>query len=176
MRFGERGFTLIEVIVAFAVLAVVLVGALTVVGAAGFLDTFPTAFGGGRVAKDYTAASVYLQAFHEHLAGVGSENLDLSGGCAQSFTPADGELYGFASPSSPGFQLDWAELQVQFERWEWNGTQYASTGPDSCDAPAEGDDAMMRVVSTLTWRLKGTARPPLSVERFIPRTPGGTSD
>src|SRR4030067_39285 len=68
---GDRGFSLIEVLVALGIFAVVSVGVLSVLGATaagGFQDASPTALTTGRRAKDLTAAAADLQAMHDYLA------------------------------------------------------------------------------------------------------------
>ncbi len=70
-RRGESGFTLIEVLVALTLVAVISVGAVGIVGgsaAGGLQEGAPTAVAAGRLAKDLTAAGVALQALHDYLA------------------------------------------------------------------------------------------------------------
>src|SRR3989304_6906349 len=67
----DQGFSLIEVLVALGIFAVISVGVLSVLGATavgGFQDASPTALATGRRAKDLTVAGVYLQALHDYLA------------------------------------------------------------------------------------------------------------
>ncbi len=174
MRLRENGFTLIEIVVSLSIFLIIVVGAFSVLSASnvGTLESFPTAFGAGRAAKDITAASVYLQAFQEYAAGAGSAQAGPTptiyqctpSGATWSCTPAlPAGLSGGPQPSSVlPYQLAWTNMQIVVERWNWDtGTlKYSS-------AATATTDSLVRVKSTLTWKA-GNVQRTLTVERFIP--------
>jgi len=166
----QDGFTLLEILVSLVIFAVIVIGALGVLGAAdvgGFLEGFPSAFATARVARDYTAASVYLQAFQEFVSSKGSLNATpgtycLGTGCSPEVA-LPGGLTGYPAPPGQGYQLAWTQLDVLIELWYWDnvGKQFTAT--------ATADETMTRVQTTLTWTTRGFARS-ITVDRFIPNT------
>jgi len=170
MRTAERGLTLIEILIALAIFAIVVVGALGAVGATttGLTDSFSTAFGTGRAAKDYTVASTYLQGFQEFMA----DHVDLStigtleAGSPHTFTPADSDIFGFLLPSARPYQLQWTGMTVEVARWYWD---CGSPGQYSPTAAITNDQVVL-VRATLTWALKNANRT-VVVERFVPYRP-----
>jgi len=170
MRTAERGLTLIEILIALAIFAIIVVGALGAVGAtnAGLTDTFPTAFGTGRAAKDYTVASTYLQGFQEFMADYVDPSTvgTLEAGSPHAFTPADPDVFGFPLPSAQPYQMQWTGMAVEVARWYWN---CGSPGQYSPTAAVTNDQVIL-VRATLTWALKGANRA-VVVERFVPYRP-----
>ncbi len=174
VRRSEQGFTLIEILFALLIFSIVAVGTLGFLGAAstggGFLDAFPTSFAGARFARDYTAASVYLQALQEFVAASCKPT------CAEASSPVSPASYmctppANCSPSLTGapmpsgqptgqtYQLNWQQVNLLVQRWGWNGTAYVSTSP--CTS-----DCLTLVQSTLTWQFKTQTRT-LTVQRFV---------
>lgn len=164
---NQDGFTLVEILVSLAIFATVVIGAVGVLAAdaGGFLSGFPTSFVAARVAKDITAASVYLQAFQEFVASKGSAYATpgtycLGGGCSP-VVALPSKLSGYPTPPSAGYQLDWTRLDVVIQLWYWDplnnrfSTSFNTT------------ETLTRVQSTLTWQEKGVTRT-LTVDRFIP--------
>lgn len=171
---SERGFTLIEILIAFLVFAMVVLGTGLVLGAAtagGFLDIFPTSFSAIRVARDYTTASTYLQSFQEFMANKGSGSATAGKYCydrpesvigcsAPNPLPAD-----YPSPATAGYQLNWDKLEVVIEDWYWNGTaerycpevDYGSGESAVCTAGVSSFGLKL-VQSTLYWEFKGQTR------------------
>lgn len=164
----QRGFTLIEILVSLAIFAMIVIGALGVLGATdqgGFLEGFPTGFLTARIAKDYTSASVFLQAFQEFVASKGTAaatpgSYCLGSGCSPVVAFPSGWT-GYPTPPGTTYQLDWSRLEVLVERWYWDTTtnRFSST--------VTTNETMTRVRSTLTWRMKSVDRS-VTVERFIP--------
>lgn len=156
MRRGERGFTLIEILIALVVFAIVAIGALAALGAttaSGFLGAFPTSFTTVRTAKDYTAAATYLQSLDDFIASRGKNAVapdtycieNVSGECS----PLEKKPAGWDSEyPKPPSQLGWKKLDVVVERWYWNQVTltYTKTGT--------GADYAVMVRSTLTWVFK----------------------
>ncbi len=181
-----RGFTLLEIIISIAIFAIVAVGALGVLGATnagGFLEGFPNAFVTGRVAKDITAAGVYLHAFQEFVAGVGSSTFDPNGstdgtycigsGCAPVVALPSG-LAGYPTPPAQPYELSWTMLNVVITTWYWDPTtnKYdCTTNTSACTSagvlPFVTVEGVVEVKSTLTWQLKGATRT-LTMDRFVP--------
>lgn len=183
---NQGGFTLIEILVAMAIFAVIVIGALGVLGAAdvgGFLEGFPTGVVTTRVARDTTAASVYLQAFEEFaatkddatlVAGSYCDGPDCTGGSAI----ASSGLSGYPPPPAEIYQLDWRMLEVTIQRWHWDdtldtdgagpdkGKVYCIPAPPNCSATTD-TEYLVRVNAKLTWRLRGVNRT-LEVDRFMP--------
>ncbi|MDR7540574.1 MAG: prepilin-type N-terminal cleavage/methylation domain-containing protein, partial [Armatimonadota bacterium] len=123
----QRGFTLLEVLVSLAIFAVVVIGALGVLGATssgGFLEGFPTGFSTTRAAKDATAAAVYLQAFHEYVAAQNAAALSPGAYCdgpdCTGASISSSGLTGYPTPPGQPYQLDWRRLDVTIERWCWD--------------------------------------------------------
>lgn len=164
----ERGLTVVEILVALAIFAVITVGALGVIGATnsgGLLEGIPTGTITGRVAKDYTVASVYLQAFQEYMADyVDGATITLVLG-TNTFTPSAADVFGFPPPSSQPYQLTWEQLVVTAQNWYWDCATQAYD-----PAVAATEDHLVMVRSTLTWRLKGEDRT-VTVQRFVPYRP-----
>ncbi len=171
----QEGFTLIEIVVSLAIFLMIVIGTASVIGASnlgGFMESFPTAFGVGRAAKDITAASVYLQAFQEYVASQGSaQAANGTYTCTPpglTCTPAlPGTLTAAPAPSSQPFELKWTTLVVLIETWNWDAvsSKYCLVGSQGC-AAGSSSDALVRVRSTLTWQSRTTTRS-LTVERFI---------
>ncbi len=187
MSRDERGFTLIEIIISMAIFSVVVIGAMGVLGATnagGFLEGFPTAFVTSRVAKDITAASVYLQTFQEFVASVGSSNFDPNGTTDGAYCVGSGctpvvalpsSLAGYPPPPSQPYELNWTKLNVVITTWYWDPTtnKYdCTTNTSACTSagvlPFVTVEGLVEVKSTLTWQLKGATRTPLTVDRFVP--------
>ena len=186
MNPDQRGLTLIEILIALAIFAVVIVGALGAIGSttSGLMEGFPTASMSARGAKDYTVASVYLQAFQEYMA---DHLTDATIGVTvpvgtTSFSagpPPPASVFGFIPPSGQPYQLDWTELEVTVERWYWYCGNAAATPPVLPQyAPIDGvnpdpsvtEDQMILVRARLTWRYQGQTRT-VPVERFVPYRP-----
>ncbi len=168
MRRAERGFTLIEVLIALVVFAIVAIGALAALGAttaSGFLGTFPTSFTTVRAARDYTTAAVYLQSFQEFVASLPSASVTP---VSQTVVPPGSSMPFGAPPPPPESELKWTQLDICVERWYWNGTKYTDPDPNGCSTTNNPGDYITLVRSTLTWTFKGQPRPPLMVNRFIP--------
>jgi len=164
----ERGFTLIEILVSMAIFAVIVIGAIGVLGATdqgGFLEGFPTGFITARVAKDYTATSVYLQALNEFAASKGSAaataGIYCVGSACSPVNDLPAGLAGYPTPPGQPYQLDWTRLDVVIEIWYWQPVSltYAPT--------FNTGETLTRVRSTLTWNTRGQSRS-VTVERFIP--------
>ncbi len=176
----QDGFTLVEIMVSLAIFVLIVVGAMSVLGGSnlgGFLETFPTAFGTGRAAKDVTAASVYLQAFQEYVASVPADAAIGAGAGSTTYTCAPpsmtctpalpGALASAPTPTGQPYQLNWTSMVILLELWYWDATnlKYCLPGSAGCTATASGD-SLIHAKSTLTWQLKNTTRN-LSLERFI---------
>lgn len=169
MRRTERGFTLIEVLIALAAFAIIVVGAIGVIGgvsASGLTEGLGTGLVTGRMSKDVTAAATYLQALQEYIASLGSGGVTADTYCAGTCGGETPLPVGYPTPSSQGlvqpYQLDWVKVVVVIEPWGWDGAaQYAPT--PGCTGP----DCLMSVDSTVTWQLKGATRQ-IRMQRFIP--------
>jgi len=167
----QRGFTLIEILVSMAIFAMIVIGAIGVLGATdqgGFLEGFPTGFITARVAKDYTASSVYLQAFNEFVANKTTVNATpgtycVGSGCSPVVALPAG-LAGYPTPPGQTYQLDWTRLDVVIELWYWQPLS------NSFSTAFNTTETLTRVRSTLTWQTRGTSRS-VTVERFIPWPP-----
>jgi prepilin-type N-terminal cleavage/methylation domain-containing protein len=147
MMTGERGFTLIEILISLAIFAVVVVGALGVLGAAGsggFLESFPTGLAATRVARDITAASVYLQTFNEYAMGLTSSTLTAGtytatpgGTCSTTLTFTGSGLGSPPAPPGPPcnypYQLNWQTLTVVIDP-PWYACFNTSSTPAPCTA------------------------------------------
>jgi prepilin-type N-terminal cleavage/methylation domain-containing protein len=147
MMTGERGFTLIEILISLAIFAVVVVGALGILGAAGsggFLESFPTGFAATRVARDITAASVYLQTFNEYAMGLTSSTLTAGtytatpgGTCSTTLTFTGSGLGSPPAPPGPPcnypYQLNWQTLIVVIDL-PWYACFNTSSTPAPCTA------------------------------------------
>jgi prepilin-type N-terminal cleavage/methylation domain-containing protein len=149
MMTGERGFTLIEILISLAIFAVVVVGALGVLGAAGsggFLESFPTGLAATRVARDITAASVYLQTFNEYAMGLNSSTLTAGtysatpgATCSTTLTFTGSGLGSPPAPPGPPcnypYQLNWQTLKVVIDP-PWYACFNTSGTPLPCTATA----------------------------------------
>jgi prepilin-type N-terminal cleavage/methylation domain-containing protein len=169
MRLHERGFTLIEVLIALAVFAIIIVGAIGVMGAvnaSGLTEGLSTGLVTGRVSKDVTAASTYLQALQEYVAAKGSGSVIPDTYCAGTCGAETALPVDFPTPASQGlnqpYQLDWTNVVVLIEWWGWD----AGTGQYAPSLGCSGD-CLLRVESTVSWQLKGAPRS-VRMERFIP--------
>jgi prepilin-type N-terminal cleavage/methylation domain-containing protein len=155
----ERGITLLELLVALALFAVIAIGTLAALGATnagGFLEGFPVAFATNRSAKDITAATAYVQGLQEHLGRLGAS---LTPG---TYTSPAG--FGYVDPSTAPYQLGSAAVAIVIERWGWNqplGTTGHYEAMPGCTA-----DCLFRVHTTLTWQLKDATRT-VAMERFV---------
>jgi prepilin-type N-terminal cleavage/methylation domain-containing protein len=184
------GFTLVEVLVALGIFAVVSIGVLSLLGGAvagGVQDAAPTALATGRQAKDLTVAGVYLQALHDHLAsqddsvwnvvfstwppGTAEQTYCLSSGgpsCAGGEPTLPAALGDHPVPASAPFQLNWLEVRIVIQRWFWDcdAARYAPNRP----IPTE--EMLVHVNSTLSWRFRRQARSLApggrGIERFLP--------
>jgi prepilin-type N-terminal cleavage/methylation domain-containing protein len=179
----DRGFTIIEILLALAMFAVIIVGALGTLGAQGTgqLETVPTGLTTARSGKDITAAAVYLQALHECAATVGGTGVtpgtmiydgsssDAPLGCTIPLTSPLQPLL----PSAEPYQLARYTLTVTFTTLVWGSGRYTE---GSCD-PATDADCLVRIRSTLAWSLRGeppscppsgSARGCLTVQRLLP--------
>jgi prepilin-type N-terminal cleavage/methylation domain-containing protein len=170
------GFTLIEVLVALGIFAVVCVGVLSVLGAAtagGFQDASPTALTTGRRAKDLTVAAVYVQALHDYLAslddavwsavfsgwpvGVDEQTYCVGPGgtsCGGGELIPPAILGSVPLPQAAPYQLDWIALRILVQRWYWD----CATARYAVNAAFPTADLLVRVRSTLLWRFKGEVR------------------
>ncbi|MDQ7842935.1 MAG: prepilin-type N-terminal cleavage/methylation domain-containing protein [Armatimonadota bacterium] len=165
-REASAGFTLLEVLVAVAVLALVLVG---VGGRGGALDGLRGAQGAIRAARDHTAAASYLQSLQEFIAArsgrVEPGAYCVGPGCGTERALPPG-LDGYPLPPATSSQLDWQRLEMVIEPWAWDVTTNrfvpAPSGPDRLRAA----DALWRVRSALVWRSAGAERS-LVLERFV---------
>ncbi len=149
MMTGERGFTLIEILISLAIFAVVVIGALGVLGAAGsggFLESFPTGLAATRVARDITAASVYLQTFNEYAMGLNSSTLVAGtyiatpgATCSTTLTFTGSGLGSPPAPPGPPcnypYQLNWQSLTVLIDT-PWYACFNTSGIPAQCTATA----------------------------------------
>lgn len=149
MMTGERGFTLIEILISLAIFAVVVIGALGVLGAAGsggFLESFPTGLAATRVARDITAASVYLQTFNEYAMGLNSSTLTAGtysatpgATCSTTLTFTGSGLGSPPAPPGPPcnypYQLNWQTLTVVIDP-PWYACFNTSGTPLPCTATA----------------------------------------
>jgi prepilin-type N-terminal cleavage/methylation domain-containing protein len=156
----ERGITLLELLVALALFAVIAIGTLAALGATntgGFLEGFPVAFATSRSAKDITAATVYVQGLQEHLAKLGAS---LAPG---TYTSPTG--FGYAEPSSAPYQLGSTTLAIVIERWGWNPSAGGGTGQYE-GMPGCTADCLFRVHTTLGWQVKDATRT-VAMQRFI---------
>lgn len=188
MMRNQQGFTLLEILISLVIFAVIVVGALGVLGAAdagGFLEGFPSAFVTARVARDYTAASIYLQSFQEYVHSIGGASATPGTYCKGTGCGPEVELpaglAGYPMPPGQPYQIQWTRLDVLIEQWHWNdsadtdgagpdlGKTYCLIGSTGCgDDPEIADhEYVTRVRTTLTWTLRGTPRT-LTMERFVP--------
>jgi prepilin-type N-terminal cleavage/methylation domain-containing protein len=166
MNNDARGFTLVEILIALALFAIIVVGVLGVIAAtntAGLLEGVPTALATGRTAKDITAASTYLRGFQEYMAAAADASTTPG---VSTFDPATAtDILGYALPSAQPYQLGWSGMTVTVDPWYWvcGWEYYAPGGPTT-------DDQLLRVQATLSWVLKGVTRT-VTVERFVPYRP-----
>ncbi|OFV84923.1 MAG: hypothetical protein A2W26_00875 [Acidobacteria bacterium RBG_16_64_8] len=173
----ERGFTILEILVALAIFAILIVGGLGVIGAtnSSLVQGLPTGIVLARSTRDMTAASVYVQAFMEYTAATGAAAvpdgtycLEPPGPGCSSGTPLPGSLGVFPTPSSQPYQLDWTRFDVIAESWYWDAgnMKYCRVGSPGCGA-LSSTESIKWVRSTLFWTLKGVQRS-VRVERFLP--------
>jgi prepilin-type N-terminal cleavage/methylation domain-containing protein len=164
---NEHGFTLLEVLVSLAIFAMVVVGAVGVLGAtnSGLFEGLPTGFVTTRAARDITAASVYLNAFEEFVASKGSANAPagdycVGTGCSPEVALPTG-LTGYPEPPGESYQLAWTKLEVLIETWYWDTTT------NTFSTTVTTNETLTRVRATLTWEIGGRSRS-VTVDRFIP--------
>lgn len=172
MRQRQGGFTLVEIIVSLAIFLMIVIGALGVISASnvGSLGGLNTGLVSGRIGKDTTAATVYLQALQEYAASQGSGQMGspttylcTPNGASWSCSPSlPAGLVGAPQPSSQTFELAWTQITIDVSRWNWDSgaSQYSTSAPSSTDS-------LVRVRSTITWKA-GTAQRSITLERFIP--------
>lgn len=172
----ERGFTLLEILIALVVFLVIVVGSLGVLGAAGtggFLGSFPVGFATVRTAKDYTAAGLHLQSLHEYIAGKGGLQAPVGSWCRGPDCSPENWPSVWTTPDTPvppvqPYQLDLRRTDVLVQRWHWDATNrtYCLVGASGC-AAVTSDDYLVYIKTTLTWRL-GDQRRALTGERLLP--------
>jgi prepilin-type N-terminal cleavage/methylation domain-containing protein len=195
MMTGERGFTLIEILISLAIFAVVVIGALGVLGAAGsggFLESFPTGLAATRVARDITAASVYVQTFNEYAMGLNSSTLvagtytAIPGATCSTTLTFPGSGLG-TPPAPPGppcnypYQLNWQSVIVLIDPpWyacfntsgippQCTGTapcfvKYSTVNDASCSINTQ-KESLIRIETKLTWQY--CPRPTACVPRSL---------
>ena len=172
----DQGFSLIEVLVALGIFAVISVGVLSVLGATavgGFQDASPTALATGRRAKDLTVAGVYLQALHDYLASQDEMAWDAvfatwppgatdriycirpGGTPCGAGEPALPVLLGdYPIPEATPYQLNWTVVRILIQRWYWD----CATNRYAPDRKVTTPDLLVRVHSSLTWQFKDEVR------------------
>lgn len=187
MMHDQKGFTLLEILVSLAIFAVIAIGAMGVIGASdagGFLEGFPSAFITARVARDYTAGSVYLQSLQEYVGSKGNlaaipGTYCKGTGCGPEVELPAG-LAGYPMPPGEPYQLQWSKMEVRLERWYWDdvakvykcaepsGTSDLSSPPRACSftLPSPAPEYVVRAQARLTWTMRGVERA-LIMERFF---------
>jgi prepilin-type N-terminal cleavage/methylation domain-containing protein len=180
---SERGFTLVEILVSLAIFAIVVIGALGIMGAAGgggFLEGFPVGFATTRAARDTTAAAVYLQALQEYAANQGGSTLTVGSycwgpdNCPAPNLPSAGLGLAPTPPTQP-YQLDARTLTVTIEKWYWDDStgnkRYRCSLPASASCnfavPVPATESLVHMNSTLRWQYRGLMRT-MTVDRFLP--------
>lgn len=187
----QRGFTLLEILVSIVIFAVIAIGAMGVIGASdagGFLEGFPSAFVTARVARDYTAGSVYLQSLQEYVYSKG--NLAAAPGtyCKGTGCSPEAELpaglAGYPMPPGEPYQLKWSKVELRIERWYWDdtakdykcgepfGTPDLSVPARTCSfaVPSPAPEYVVRAQARLTWKIRESEPDPgrtLIMERFF---------
>lgn len=158
MSRSEAGFTLIEILIALTVFFVLVIGTFAVLAWAtteGYLGAFPTSLGTTRVAKDYTAASVYLQALEQYVI---TQNPPLAAGCYTTAVTPTGSLDcppGLTiQPSLPAgaptpVELGWREVQLLVQPWGWVEASGTYSPTPTCG------DCLKLVQATVYWEFKG---------------------
>ncbi|HEU5300212.1 MAG TPA: prepilin-type N-terminal cleavage/methylation domain-containing protein [bacterium] len=190
MMRNQQGFSLLEILVSLAIFAVIAIGALGVIGASdagGFLEGFPSAFITARVARDYTAGSVYLQSLQEYVQSKGNAAAAPGTYCKGAGCSPEVELpagYGawgvYPTPPGEPYQLQWSKMELRLERWYWDdtakvykcaepsGTSDLSSPPRACSftLPSPAPEYVVRAQARLTWTVRGVERA-LIMERFF---------
>jgi prepilin-type N-terminal cleavage/methylation domain-containing protein len=170
----ERGFTLLEIMISLVVFLVIVIGTMGVLGAAGeggFFGGFPIGFAVVRTARDYTAASLHVQALHEFAASAGGLAAPVGTWCrGPGCSPESWPPEWAAAPAAPirPYQLDLRRTDVLIQRWHWDATnrKYCLVGTGGC-ASVVSDDYLVYLRTTLTWQLQSASRT-LTAERVIP--------
>lgn len=172
----DGGFTLAEVMVSLGLFALIAVGSLGILGSVevgGPLAAAPTAVGAVRLARDHTAAALYLHAVQEVLSARTAAQLPPGTYCRGEDCPPSlpfpDELADVPPPPTGPSQISRLRLLVTVEHWHWDASaegHYCLVGSPGCGA-GPASEFLTRVRSTLTWEFRGFLRT-LTLTRFIP--------